>query len=165
MPVDAVFIGTVAMATKEAKATDSVKDLLVNTPGITPEDNGGWVARGTGRADVVPEQGVADDLAGVFFFSMQRLACGIERIQHFDGVRKELFAHDGKLRPQPTPVKKTGAGQLFKLVEGFRERRLAQVKSFSRTPQRSLLSDGHNCMQMAQAYALTEQTIFFHRRC
>ena len=107
----------------------------------------------------------ADDLAGVFFFSMQRLACGIERIQHLNGMRKELFAHDGKLRPQPTPVKKTGAGQLFELVEGFRERRLAQVKSFSRTPQRSLLSDGHKCMQMAQAYALTEQTIFFHRRC
>ena len=56
MPVDAVFIGTVAMATKEAKATDSVKDLLVNTPGITPEDNGGWVARGTGRGGVASSQ-------------------------------------------------------------------------------------------------------------
>ncbi|NTS21768.1 DUF1729 domain-containing protein, partial [Bacteroides fragilis] len=31
LPVDAVFIGTVAMATKEAKATDSVKELLVGT--------------------------------------------------------------------------------------------------------------------------------------
>jgi hypothetical protein len=50
---------------------------------------------------------------------VQRLACGIERIQHFNGVRQELFAHDGKLRPQPTAVKKTGTGQLFQLVEGF----------------------------------------------
>ncbi|MDY5784672.1 fatty acid synthase subunit beta domain-containing protein, partial [Corynebacterium sp.] len=56
MPVDAVFIGTVAMATKEAKATDSVKDLLVNTAGLSPEDNGGWVARGTGRNGVASSQ-------------------------------------------------------------------------------------------------------------
>ncbi|WP_156806879.1 type I polyketide synthase [Corynebacterium capitovis] len=56
MPVDAVFIGTVAMATKEAKATDSVKDLLVNTEGINPTDNGGWVSRGTGRNGVASSQ-------------------------------------------------------------------------------------------------------------
>ncbi|WP_257202863.1 type I polyketide synthase [Corynebacterium cystitidis] len=56
MPVDAVFIGTVAMATKEAKATDSVKELLVNTPGIAADDNGGWVARGTGRNGVASSQ-------------------------------------------------------------------------------------------------------------
>jgi hypothetical protein len=55
----------------------------------------------------------------VLFFSVQGLACGIERIQHFNGVRQELFAHDGKLRAQPAAVKKTGAGQLFQLVEGF----------------------------------------------
>ncbi|QCB27600.1 type I polyketide synthase [Corynebacterium endometrii] len=56
MPVDAVFIGTVAMATKEAKATDSVKDLLVNTPGISPDSNGGWVGRGTGTNGVASSQ-------------------------------------------------------------------------------------------------------------
>ena len=56
MPVDAVFIGTVAMATKEAKATDSVKNLLVNTAGISPEDNAGWVSRGTGRNGVASSQ-------------------------------------------------------------------------------------------------------------
>ena len=56
MPVDAVFIGTVAMATKEAKATDSVKDLLVNTTGISPEDNDGWVGRGTGAHGVASSQ-------------------------------------------------------------------------------------------------------------
>ena len=56
MPVDAYFIGTVAMATKEAKATDSVKDLLVNTPGISPEVNGGWVARGTGVGGAASSQ-------------------------------------------------------------------------------------------------------------
>ncbi|QPK84233.1 DUF1729 domain-containing protein [Corynebacterium qintianiae] len=56
MPVDAVFIGTVAMATKEAKATDSVKDLLVNTKGLTPDENGGWVSRGTGRNGVASSQ-------------------------------------------------------------------------------------------------------------
>ncbi|SDS39876.1 type I polyketide synthase [Corynebacterium timonense] len=56
MPVDAVFIGTVAMATKEAKATDSVKDLLVNAAGISPEDNGGWVARGSARNGVASSQ-------------------------------------------------------------------------------------------------------------
>ena len=56
MPVDAVFLGTVAMATKEAKATDSVKELLVNTPGIGPEDNGGWVGRGRGAHGVASSQ-------------------------------------------------------------------------------------------------------------
>ena len=56
MPVDAVFLGTVAMATKEAKATDSVKDLLVNTKGLSPADNGGWVARGAGRNGVASSQ-------------------------------------------------------------------------------------------------------------
>ncbi|MDN6531703.1 MAG: DUF1729 domain-containing protein [Corynebacterium flavescens] len=56
MPVDAVFIGTVAMATKEAKATDSVKDLLVNTPGVKLEDNDGWVGRGTGTHGVASSQ-------------------------------------------------------------------------------------------------------------
>ena len=44
MPVDGVLIGTAAMATKEATTTDSVKQLLVDTPGIT-----GWV--GAGRSD------------------------------------------------------------------------------------------------------------------
>ena len=33
MPVDGVLIGTAAMATKEATTTDSVKQLLVDTPG------------------------------------------------------------------------------------------------------------------------------------
>ncbi|MHB2252244.1 fatty acid synthase subunit beta domain-containing protein [Corynebacterium aurimucosum] len=56
MPVDAVFLGTVAMATKEAKATDSVKDLLVNTEGISPSTNGGWVGRGTGANGVASSQ-------------------------------------------------------------------------------------------------------------
>lgn len=56
MPVDAVFIGTVAMAAKEAKATDSVKELLVNTPGISYDDNNGWVGRGTGKNGVASSQ-------------------------------------------------------------------------------------------------------------
>ena len=56
MPVDAVFLGTVAMATKEAKATDSVKELLVNTEGISPSKNGGWVGRGRGAHGVASSQ-------------------------------------------------------------------------------------------------------------
>ncbi|OHQ53817.1 type I polyketide synthase [Corynebacterium sp. HMSC070H05] len=56
MPVDGVFVGTVAMATKEAKATDSVKQLLVDTPGLPPENNGGWVGRGRGVAGVASSQ-------------------------------------------------------------------------------------------------------------
>lgn len=56
MPVDAVFIGTVAMATKEAKATQSVKELLVATKGISYDDNGGWVGRGQGTNGVASSQ-------------------------------------------------------------------------------------------------------------
>ena len=49
MPVDGVLIGTAAMATKEATTSPAVKQLLVETPGITPRVNGGWV--GAGRSD------------------------------------------------------------------------------------------------------------------
>ena len=49
MPVDGVLIGTAAMATKEATTSAAVKQLLVETPGITRDVNGGWV--GAGRSD------------------------------------------------------------------------------------------------------------------
>ena len=56
MPVDAVFIGTVAMATKEASATDSVKELLVNTRGVRTDENDGWVSRGSGNHGAASSQ-------------------------------------------------------------------------------------------------------------
>lgn len=56
MPVDAYFIGTVAMATKEAKATDSVKDLLVSTPGVSANQNRGWVGRASGAGGAASSQ-------------------------------------------------------------------------------------------------------------
>jgi fatty acid synthase len=43
MPVDAVMIGTAAMAVKEARTSPQVKQLLKDTPGVT--ENGGWVGR------------------------------------------------------------------------------------------------------------------------
>ena len=46
MPVDGVFVGTAAMTCLEAKTNDDVKQLLVDTPGISPSDNGGWVGSG-----------------------------------------------------------------------------------------------------------------------
>ncbi len=46
MPVDGVLIGTAAMATREATTTDSVKQLLVDTPGVALDVNGGWVGAG-----------------------------------------------------------------------------------------------------------------------
>lgn len=49
MPVDGVLIGTAAMATQEATTSAAVKQLLVETPGITTDVNGGWV--GAGRSD------------------------------------------------------------------------------------------------------------------
>ena len=52
MPVDGVLVGTAAMATKEATTSDSVKDLLVATPGITRDENGGWVGAGRSAGDV-----------------------------------------------------------------------------------------------------------------
>ncbi|GAB3663875.1 type I polyketide synthase [Nocardioides korecus] len=48
MPVDGVLIGTAAMATLEATTSPAVKQLLVDTPGVTTDENGGWV--GAGRA-------------------------------------------------------------------------------------------------------------------
>ena len=52
MPVDGVLVGTAAMATKEATTSESVKDLLVATPGITRDENGGWVGAGRSAGDV-----------------------------------------------------------------------------------------------------------------
>ncbi|MFP7707634.1 fatty acid synthase subunit beta domain-containing protein [Trueperella sp. LYQ141] len=42
LPVDAVFVGTAAMAVKEARTSPQVKELLRDTPGITE----GWIAQG-----------------------------------------------------------------------------------------------------------------------
>ncbi|MDR0950345.1 MAG: DUF1729 domain-containing protein, partial [Candidatus Ancillula sp.] len=55
MPVDGVFIGTVAMATKESHATDQVKQLLLETPGISREDvekGDSWVGSGKSRGQM-----------------------------------------------------------------------------------------------------------------
>jgi fatty acid synthase len=52
MPVDGVLIGTAAMATKEATTSASVKQLLVETPGIAPTVNGGWVGAGRSAGNV-----------------------------------------------------------------------------------------------------------------
>ncbi|WP_067780999.1 type I polyketide synthase [Actinomyces vulturis] len=49
MPVDGVLVGTAAMTCAEALTNDDVKQLLVDTPGISPSDPthpGGWVASG-----------------------------------------------------------------------------------------------------------------------
>lgn len=94
MPVDAVFLGTVAMATKEAKATDSVKELLVNTPGIDLSDNGGWVSRGTGRSGVASSQShlLADlhDLDNSFA-KASRLITSLD-IEEYAAHREEIIA-------------------------------------------------------------------------
>ncbi|WIM67994.1 DUF1729 domain-containing protein [Corynebacterium breve] len=93
MPVDAVFIGTVAMATKEAKATDSVKELLVNTPGLPFEENGGWVSRGTGVNGVASSQShlLADihDLDNSFA-AASRLITSLD-IDEYDERRDEII--------------------------------------------------------------------------
>ena len=52
MPVDGIIIGTAAMATKEATTSPEVKQALVDTPGIDPQDAGGWVGRGDSRGGV-----------------------------------------------------------------------------------------------------------------
>lgn len=47
MPVDGVLVGTAAMATREAKTSAGVKDLLVATAGVSPDaDEQGWVGVG-----------------------------------------------------------------------------------------------------------------------
>ncbi|MEO5652615.1 MAG: fatty acid synthase subunit beta domain-containing protein [Marmoricola sp.] len=52
MPVDGVLIGTAAMATREATTSAAVKQLLVETPGITTAVNGGWVGAGRSAGNV-----------------------------------------------------------------------------------------------------------------
>ncbi|WP_194948111.1 type I polyketide synthase [Actinomyces trachealis] len=45
-PVDGVMVGTAAMTALEAKTNEDVKQLLVDTPGTDPHQDGGWVASG-----------------------------------------------------------------------------------------------------------------------
>ncbi|HET7351672.1 MAG TPA: fatty acid synthase subunit beta domain-containing protein, partial [Marmoricola sp.] len=52
MPVDGVLIGTAAMATREATTSASVKQLLVDTPGVSTDVNGGWVGAGRSAGNV-----------------------------------------------------------------------------------------------------------------
>ena len=93
MPVDGVFVGTVAMATKEAKATDSVKQLLVDTPGLPPEHNGGWVGRGQGVSGVASSQShlLADlhDLDNSFA-KASRLITSLD-IEEYEAHRDEII--------------------------------------------------------------------------
>ncbi|WP_026459769.1 type I polyketide synthase [Schaalia suimastitidis] len=49
MPVDAVLVGTAAMATLEARTSPQVKKLLMETPGA---DGDGWVGRGESRGGI-----------------------------------------------------------------------------------------------------------------
>ena len=70
MPVDGVLVGTAAMATKEATTTDAVKQLLVDTPGVALDVNGGWVGAGrsgggvtSGRSQLGADIHEADNLA------------------------------------------------------------------------------------------------------
>ncbi len=48
MPVDGVLVGTAAMTVKEARTTDEVKQLLLDTPGVpgapADDEQGGWIA-------------------------------------------------------------------------------------------------------------------------
>ena len=52
MPVDGILVGTAAMTAKEAKTSPQVKKLLKDTPGVDPNDRGGWVGRGESRGGV-----------------------------------------------------------------------------------------------------------------
>ena len=94
MPVDAVFIGTVAMATKEAKATDSVKDLLVSTPGISLDNNGGWVGRGSAAHGVASSQShLLADIHDIdnSFAAASRLITSLD-ISEYPERREEIIA-------------------------------------------------------------------------
>lgn len=56
MPVDGILVGTTAMTAKEAKTSPQVKELLKNTPGVSYEDNNGWVGRLECRGGVTSGQ-------------------------------------------------------------------------------------------------------------
>ncbi|MGV4376750.1 fatty acid synthase subunit beta domain-containing protein [Trueperella pyogenes] len=64
MPVDAIMIGTAAMTAKEAKTNDDVKQLLVDTPGVSADKNDGWV--GQGEVDGGVTSGLSHLLADMY---------------------------------------------------------------------------------------------------
>ncbi|MCQ9371530.1 DUF1729 domain-containing protein, partial [Corynebacterium sp. 35RC1] len=94
MPVDAVFVGTVAMACKEAKTSPQVKQLLVETPGLSPQDNGGWVGRGKAAGGVASSQShLLADLHELDndFAAASRLITSLP-IEEYPAHREEIIA-------------------------------------------------------------------------
>lgn len=82
------------MATKEATANDDVKQLLVDTPGITPDTNGGWVGRLKADGGVSSSQShLLADLHEVdnSFAKASRLITSIP-IEDYDSRRDEIIA-------------------------------------------------------------------------
>lgn len=69
MPVDGVLIGTAAMTALEAKTTDAVKQLLVDTPGIEE----GWV--GAGRSGGGVTSGLSHLRADMYEIDNDAAAC------------------------------------------------------------------------------------------
>ncbi len=64
MPVDGIMIGTAAMTAKEAHTNPDVKQLLVDTPGVPPTKNAGWV--GSGEVDGGVTSGLSHLLADMY---------------------------------------------------------------------------------------------------
>ena len=61
----------------------------------------------------------AHDIVIQPLFTVQRLARRVKGIKHFHGMSQKLFPDQRQLRPQTSPLKQTGTGQLFKLVKRF----------------------------------------------
>ena len=106
MPVDGVLVGTAAMATKEATTSDSVKQLLVDTPGITRDVNGGWV--GAGRSGGGVTSGRSQLGADIHEIDNVASRCGALLDQVAGDAEAALAAQgragrgDGRRPPSPT---------------------------------------------------------------
>ena len=94
MPVDAVMIGTAAMAVKEARTSPQVKQLLKDTPGVT--ENGGWVGRSksaggitSGLSHLDADMHEIDNSSARASRLIHELGCDLEKI---NARRDELIA-------------------------------------------------------------------------
>ncbi|WP_044084691.1 type I polyketide synthase [Bifidobacterium gallicum] len=81
MPVDGVFIGTAVMTAREAHTSPQVKQLLLNTPGITPDTpagadlgTGDWVASGKVRGGMT--SGMSHLHADIYEIENTSAQCG-----------------------------------------------------------------------------------------
>ena len=131
MPVDGVLVGTAAMTTKEAKTTDEIKQLLVDTPGVADETgaaftapNGGWIAPGNSAGGAT--SGLSHLRADIHEIDNSAAKC-MRLIQEVGGSLEAVNARRDEIIDAMNKTAKPYFGELEKMTYAEVVRRFAEL--------------------------------------